>query len=56
MSQLPNEGPVVGLTIPPEGYAEWLADLKRGRRRIRNLKYVKGLSLSTGAALPLASR
>ena len=28
MSQLPNEGPVVGLTIPPEGYAEWLADLK----------------------------
>ena len=28
MSQLPNEGPVVGLTMPPEGYAEWLADLK----------------------------
>ena len=28
MNQLPNDGPVVGLTMPPEGYAEWLADLK----------------------------
>ena len=28
MNQLPNEGPVVGLNMPPEGYAEWLADLK----------------------------
>ena len=28
MNQLPNDGLVVGLIMPPEGYAEWLADLK----------------------------
>ena len=28
MNQPPNDGPVVGLIMPPEGYAEWLADLK----------------------------